>query len=132
MNNPNHYAPEFVLARSLVRRLRYTARNGVARYRPNGVAVIERAANDIERLMRDGKTALRLPFALTDAEFVLLSEMFVILRCRIPEQAEDAARLMQNTEIHRTQVDSAALIRELLTDTASWPRPDAIPRPSVN
>lgn len=132
MINPNHFSPQFVLARNLVNRLRYTARNGVGRYRPNGVAVIERAANDIERLMRDGKTALRLPFALTDAEFILLAELFVILRLRVPEKVEDAARMMQDTETYRTQADSAALIRELLSDTASWPRPVEIPGPSVN
>lgn len=133
MNNPNRFAPEFILARSLVNRLRYTARNGVGRYRPNGVAVLERAAGDIERLMREGKTATRLPFALTNAELVVLTELFVILRCRVPEQAQAAAaRLMQDTGIYRPQVDSATLIRELLSDTAAWQRPDEIPGPSVN
>lgn len=132
MINPNHFSPHFVLARNLVNRLRYTARNGIGRYTHNGVAVLERAANDVHRLLTEGKTATRLPFDLTEAELVLLTEVFVILRCRIPEQAEDAARLMQHTEIYRTQTDSATFIRELLSGAASWPRPDAIPRPSVN
>ena len=131
--NPNHFAPENVFARDLVRRLRRTARNGVARYRPNGVAVLERAAGDIERLMHEGKTATRLPFDLTNAELVLLTELFVILRLRVPEKAEDAAsRLMRDSGVYQTQADSAGLLRELLADTASWPTPGEIPGRGVN
>lgn len=133
MNNPNRFAPENVFARDLVRRLRRTARNGAGRYTPNGVTVLERAAGDIERLMHEGKTATRLPFDLTEAEFVLLTEVFVVLRLRVPEKAQDAAsRLMQDPEAYPTQAHTAMLICGLLGDSASWPQPVEIPGRGVN
>lgn len=112
--NPNRYAPENVFARGLVRRLRLTARNGAARYTPAGSALLETAADDIERLMREGKTATRLPFDLTEAESVLLTEMFIQLRFWVPAEAEILAGKLMNGEIE-TQAESRDLLRELLS-----------------
>jgi hypothetical protein len=117
MNNPNRSAPENVLARGLVNRLRHTARNGAARYTPAGVALLEAAADDIERLMREGKAPTRLLFDLTEAENVLLTEMWIQLRFWTPLEAEALAQRLMRGEVE-TQAESRDLLRELLSPAA--------------
>jgi hypothetical protein len=109
--NPNRFAPQNILARRLVTRLRYTARNGAGRYTAAGRALLERAADDVERLMREGSASTRLPFTLTEAENVLLTEVFILLRLRRSAAVVEAAdaRLLEG-------VCSEDVLRELLTD----------------
>lgn len=111
--NPNRYAPQNVLARNLVARLRYQARNGAGRYTPAGAAMLESAANDVDRLVREGRSPTRLPFDLTEAESVLLTELFVQLRFWTPVETEALAGRLMNGEIE-TQGESRSLLRELL------------------
>ena len=64
--------------------------------------------------MGEGKTPTRLLFDLTEAENVLLTEMWIQLHFWTPAEAEALAERLINGEIE-TQAESRDLLRELLS-----------------